>query len=1042
MKFVNSLLLTLFLGISVYGQSGSAGCLDFSGNSYVDLSSHLDQLVLPVTVTAWIKVSPSSSFQPIFSSNSDLMGYSAVWCQIRANRLQTSYGTSSGYTPSNRRTKNSNLTNQSNEWQHVAFVLTSALDMENFLNGVNLGGTYAGSGGAYYNNPGGIGSIGRTKGGTWTYFNGEIDELAVWSTALSQIEIRNLMTKSLSGNESNLSALYKMDGTGNTCTDSGSNNYNGTLQNGPTRITSGAAIGDTSYYSYSSTNITQFSTTLSNGTQINVSNINPAVPGVQVYEVQQAPNTTQGIPSTVNVQDYFGVYLAKTSLSTNYTFDLEIINAGSGAAIYGREDNATTSWQSKTVTFQGTSAIVSGVSNRHEFVIDPGVPLSCFADEEYDQASVWLTANNGTEVVVSGGQLRFQDATDGSSKRVYKQLDQPVDDTQCWEAKFDLNLVQGGVNNAAGHIVLALTNGNDCPYNNCTDVNTNFSFSNEKGIMLTCGTPRNGGQPSLLLRSKNGSTVNLSNPIQLSWGSQYYITISKQSSNQAVLTVFSDNARTQQIGLASTVSLPTGIGSLNYIQHSTLPQGHPDRRLTAQLDNFCLDTLSQCCNFSFSLGSDTTICVGDSLVLGRVRNTLETYQWNTNTNNDFITVKDSGYYVLEIDSNGCAFTDSIKVNFYPKSPFQISGDLVFCDSTDLSIPAGYTNINWSVSGNFNSQATVDQGGIVFVSAQDANTGCTFYDTVLVQKLDINTFGRAFPRDTLICGSTSITLDASGNSATSYVWNDGTTAAIRQFFTSGKYWVKRYFGNDCYRTDTIDILFSRVQDPMLNAQYYLCDGLVDVSLPDPSPYASVNWSNGGGTSTGQTFTNSGTFSVTLTNADGCDISRTFDVNQAAVTQNNYMFSDTTLCDGNSLFYQQPTGLTYTWRDGFSGSREISMSGYYGLEVSDSCGSEEVFFDVQAYDCDCELFIPNAFTPNSDGRNDAFTISSRCHFGAYKLQVYSRWGQLLFESHSVDEPWDGRFKGRNLAEGVYYFNLRYTNAINNSEHQELGYITLFR
>ncbi len=70
---------------------------------------------------------------------------------------------------------------------------------------------------------------------------------------------------------------------------------------------------------------------------------------------------------------------------------------------------------------------------------------------------------------------------------------------------------------------------------------------------------------------------------------------------------------------------------------------------------------------------------------------------------------------------------------------------------------------------------------------------------------------------------------------------------------------------------------------------------------------------------------------------------------------------------------------------------------------------------------QLFTPNAFTPNNDGNNDEFIIKG-VFMGDYHLQIYSRWGMKVFETRRIDEPWDGKYKGLEVPEGVYVFVAR--------------------
>ena len=65
------------------------------------------------------------------------------------------------------------------------------------------------------------------------------------------------------------------------------------------------------------------------------------------------------------------------------------------------------------------------------------------------------------------------------------------------------------------------------------------------------------------------------------------------------------------------------------------------------------------------------------------------------------------------------------------------------------------------------------------------------------------------------------------------------------------------------------------------------------------------------------------------------------------------------------------------------------------------------------------IANAFTPNGDGINDYWQIKNIQNYAGATVQVFNRYGQLLFESKGYAKPFDGTYKGQKLPAGVYYY-----------------------
>ena len=88
----------------------------------------------------------------------------------------------------------------------------------------------------------------------------------------------------------------------------------------------------------------------------------------------------------------------------------------------------------------------------------------------------------------------------------------------------------------------------------------------------------------------------------------------------------------------------------------------------------------------------------------------------------------------------------------------------------------------------------------------------------------------------------------------------------------------------------------------------------------------------------------------------------------------------------------------------------------------------------------VFIPNAFTPNGDNLNDILFVEGNLIEEMY-LAIYDRWGELVFESRSPDEGWDGTFRGKELPADSYGFLLE-IRCIGGEEYFRKGNITLLR
>ena len=69
---------------------------------------------------------------------------------------------------------------------------------------------------------------------------------------------------------------------------------------------------------------------------------------------------------------------------------------------------------------------------------------------------------------------------------------------------------------------------------------------------------------------------------------------------------------------------------------------------------------------------------------------------------------------------------------------------------------------------------------------------------------------------------------------------------------------------------------------------------------------------------------------------------------------------------------------------------------------------------------QLYVPTTFTPNNDDHNELFVIQG-INIVDFSIQIYSRWGQKVFESNTINKSWDGYHEGKRIAEGSYYYHI---------------------
>jgi gliding motility-associated-like protein len=181
------------------------------------------------------------------------------------------------------------------------------------------------------------------------------------------------------------------------------------------------------------------------------------------------------------------------------------------------------------------------------------------------------------------------------------------------------------------------------------------------------------------------------------------------------------------------------------------------------------------------------------------------------------------------------------------------------------------------------------------------------------------------------------------------------------------------------------------------------------------------------STGTTFFDPkidkpGVFTYELKGAKGCP-SDSVKVKIGVVTVPSInLGKDTIICEDSTLTLNVPfTFEKYLWQDGSTRpDYRVSQAGTYHVVASTSgCISSDTI-TFRGINCrKCKFYAPNAFTPDANGTNDDFRLYSDCIPSVYKLQIYNRWGDLMFETTDFNEGWDGVFKGRAQLQGIYVY-----------------------
>jgi gliding motility-associated-like protein len=77
-------------------------------------------------------------------------------------------------------------------------------------------------------------------------------------------------------------------------------------------------------------------------------------------------------------------------------------------------------------------------------------------------------------------------------------------------------------------------------------------------------------------------------------------------------------------------------------------------------------------------------------------------------------------------------------------------------------------------------------------------------------------------------------------------------------------------------------------------------------------------------------------------------------------------------------------------------------------------------------DCEFQISNILTPNDDGQNDTWKVSDVSKIAGCDVNIYNRWGELVFETNDYNNQWAGTRNNEQLPDGVYFYSIKCSNS----------------
>ncbi|MDX2002124.1 MAG: Ig-like domain-containing protein [Chitinophagales bacterium] len=456
-----------------------------------------------------------------------------------------------------------------------------------------------------------------------------------------------------------------------------------------------------------------------------------------------------------------------------------------------------------------------------------------------------------------------------------------------------------------------------------------------------------------------------------------------------------------------------------------------------------------------------------------------TYAWSNGATTQDIASLPAGNYVLTVtDANGCtAVTASATVNGASQLSITVSSvDTIDCygqtGAITVAVNGGVAPFVYNWSPNVSNTATAANlgAGTYAVYASDAN-GC-LTDTAVIVLTQPDSLSANIGTTIGACagysdGEIRIKAVFGGTAPYTYEWSNDSTGAVVSGLSAGTYAVTISDAKGCQIVQTVQLAPVAAITLTRNQQGACVNGLGSIDLTvgnGVAPFTFV-WNTGATTEDIDSLIK-GTYSVVVTDANGCSVADSFvvscnqppiAVDDTATTTSNTsvdipvmvndsdpdgdILSDPTIIDNpnNGTVNVNGSIVTYTPNQGFVG---IDTFFYQICDdgIPNLCDTAMVIIIVLPDRPN--VSIPDGFSPNGDEYNPTFEIPDIDKYPGSKLVIFNRWGNTVYESpaEGYDNKWDGTdMDGEMLPDGTYFYILE-VNDGNKTTYN--GFVTIQR
>lgn len=422
------------------------------------------------------------------------------------------------------------------------------------------------------------------------------------------------------------------------------------------------------------------------------------------------------------------------------------------------------------------------------------------------------------------------------------------------------------------------------------------------------------------------------------------------------------------------------------------------------------------------------------------------YQGNV-SNSTFTAANNSvslGFYV---------WFDDITIEEITLPELTVSNDETICegDSILISASSNYPVIWSHLDPDTTSSIWVKPSTTktYYVQTQDS-TKCSVLDSVIIT---VNLTDLVeYPDTDIIClGVDPFILDPSNNNG---IWSGpGITDTSTSLFDpnlagEGTHEIFYEANNDC--NDNFILEVDVYTTPTLDFAPDVSVGCapVNVTFTDlsPIPGISYNWDFGNGmnsndlSSASTVYNDLGNYDVSLAvdYSDHCSATSTLNnlIQVGEIPTANFTFSPTEITNlapdvqFENLSSQNASILLWEFGDGNSSSQlnpsyQYLLPGIYEVQLFATSpeGCQDSTSQLVTVNNQINFYVPNAFSPDGNGHNDEFEIFPIGLVESYQINIFNRWGGVVYQSNNIDEHWNGYVNGKLSQEGVYIYLIEY-------------------